>query len=100
MPSTLPILDPHSNPWIKRLKIYKETPHILKARKQQAAPRQVQHRLQRSPRNVGTNFLTQASHHLVANHLFKLLHAYHIYNKKGGKENIYTLLMGGERNTW
>ena len=95
-----PRLDPPSNTWIKRFKKYKKTPQILKARKKQAAPRKVQHRLRRSPHNVGKSFRTKAAQHLVANHLFKLPHGYQIYNNQGKKETIDTLLMGDASNTW
>ena len=67
-PSKYPSLDPPSNPWIKRFEQYKETPHIPKARKEQAEPRKCQHQLLRSQSNIGTNFHTQAEQHLVANH--------------------------------
>ena len=78
----------------------KKTPHILKARKTQAAPRKVQNQLHRSLRNVGKKFSTQAEQQLVDNHLFKLPHAYHIYKKQGIKEAIDTVLMGGDSDTW
>ena len=98
--SSVPLsLDPHSNPWIKKIAKYKKTPQIIKSRKTQAAPRQVQHWLRHYPRKVGTNFRTQSAQHLVANHLFKLLHAFHIYNNKSKKETIETLLMLGDSNT-
>ena len=77
-----------------------KTPQILKDRTPQVAPWQVQHKLCRYPRNVGTNFRTQAAHHLVANHLFKLPHTYHIYNNQVKKETTYTLLMGYDSDTW
>ena len=99
-PSSPPSLDPHSNPSNKRLKKYKETPQILKARYPQEAPRKVHHQLHRSPRNVGTNLRTQATLKLFTNQLFKLPHAYHVHNNQGGKETIYTLLMGDDINTW
>ena len=99
-PSSYPILDPYSNPWSKKISKYKKTPHILKSIKTQAAPRQVQHRLRRSPRNIGTNFPNPAAQNLVANHLFKLPHVYHIYKKQDKKETIYTLLLGGDSKTW
>ena len=99
-PSTPPRLDPHSNLLIKKFAKYKKTLQILKARKTHVAPRKVQHQLRQSPRNVGTNYRTQVSQHLVSNHIFKLPHAYHIYNKQGKKETIDTLLMGGDSDTW
>ena len=64
------------------------------------APQKFQHQLSCSPRNDGINFLTQAAHYIFANHLFKLLHAFHIYNKQGKKETIDTLLMGSDSDTW
>ena len=80
-PYTSPSLDTHSNLQTKTFTKYKKIPQILKTRKTQAAPRQVQHQLSRPPRNFGTNFRTQAEQHLVANNLFKLSHDLHIYNK-------------------
>ena len=64
------------------------------------APWQVQHRLPCSLRNCGKNFLTQASQQPVANHLFKLIRALHIYNEQDKKETVDTLLMGGYRDNW
>ena len=77
-PFTPPRLDPHPNTWIKKSTKYLNTPQIPKSRKTQATPRQVQHRLHRSPRNLRQNFRTQASQHLVANHLLNLPNAFHI----------------------
>ena len=45
------------------------------------------------------NFRTQASKHLVYNHLFNLPHDLHIYNAQGKKETIDTLLRGGDSDT-
>ena len=81
-PSTPPILDPNSNPCIKIFKNIK-TPRFIKTRKLQAAAQQLQQQLNQSPRNIGKNFHTQASHRLVSNHLFKLPHDYHIYHRQG-----------------
>ena len=77
-PYTPPSLDPHPNPRIKKITKYLKTPQISKARKTQSAPRQVQHRLRRSPHTFRQNFLTQAEQQLVANDLFNLPHALHI----------------------
>ena len=52
------------------------------------------------PAQHGGKFLTQTEQPLVANHLLKLLHAYHIYNNQGKKETTNTLLMGGDSDTW
>ena len=98
--STSPSLDTHPNPWIKKIAKYLKSPQIPKARKTEVAPRQVQHRLRRSPRKFRQNFCTQAEQHLVANHLFNLTHNFHIYNKQGGKETIDALLMGKDSDTW
>ena len=90
-PTSPPIYQPYISPSLdpipltKKITKYKKIPHILKTRKTQAAPRQVQHRLRHSLCNFGTNFCNQAAHHLVSNHLFKLPHAFHIYNKQGKK---------------
>ena len=77
-----------------------KTPQISKARKSQAAPRQVQRRLRRSPRNFRQKLRTQAALNIVANHIFKLPHAFHIYNFQGKKETIDTLLLGKHSDTW
>ena len=77
-----------------------KSPQIPKARKTQAAPRQVQHCLRCSPLNLRKQFRTQAAQHLVANHLFNLQHAFHIYNKQEGKETIDTLLLGKDSDNW
>ena len=99
-PSTFPSLEPNSNPWIKKIAKNKKIPQILRTKQNQASTRKFQHLLRHSPHNFGINFRTQAAHQLVANHLFKLLHDLHIYNKKGKKETIETLLMGGDGDTW
>ena len=77
----------------------KKIPQILPNKKKEAAPRQVQHWLSRSPHNVGTNFRTQEEQKIVSNNLFKLSHTLHIYNEQGKKETIETLLMGSDSNT-
>ena len=77
-----------------------KSPQIPKARKKNEAPRQVQHRLRRSPRNPRKKFSTQAAQHLVANHIFNLPHAFHIYNKQLKEETIDTLLLGKNGDTW
>ena len=59
-PFTHPRLDPHPNPWIKKITKYLMAPQISKARRTQAAPRKVQHRLRRSPLNFRKKFPTQA----------------------------------------
>ena len=59
---------------------------MIKARKPQAAPRKVQHRLFWSLRNVGKNVHNQAAQHILANHLFKLPHTSHIYNNQGKRK--------------
>ena len=38
-PSTSPSLDPHPNPWIKKITKYFKSPQIPKSRKTQAAPK-------------------------------------------------------------
>ena len=78
----------------------KRIPQILWTNQKQAAPRQVQNKLLCYPYNSGTDFRTQAAQHLVDDHLFKLPYALHIYNNQGKKENIDTLLMGGDSDTW
>ena len=75
-------------------------PHILPTKKNQSALLQVQHRLRCYPLNGSTNLCTQTAHHLVAKNLFKLLHAFHIYNKQGKKETIDTLLVSSYSDTW
>ena len=97
-PYTYPNLDPI--PLIKKFTKYKKIPQIIKTRKTQAAPQQVQHHLRHYPRHFGAKFRIQAAHHLVANHLFKLPHFFHIYNNQGKKENMETFLKGGDSNTW
>ena len=77
-----------------------KTPQILEARKTQAETWQVKHPLRRYPLNFRQNFHTQAAQHLSANYLFKLRHAFHIYNKQGKKETTDTLLIGGDSETW
>ena len=72
----------------------------MRTKKNHVVQRQVQHRLHLSPRNFGTNFHTKSAQHLVANHLFKLPHAFHFCNNQGKKETIDTLLMVGDINTW
>ena len=99
-PSTHPRLDPHQNPWIKKNTKYLKTPQIPKSRNTQAAPRQVQHRLRRSLWNFRQHFRTQAAQHLIANHLFNLQYALHIYNDKDKRETIDTLFMVGDSYTW
>ena len=42
-PSTYHILDPHTNPWIKKFKKIKEIPQIIRTKQNQAAPQKVQH---------------------------------------------------------
>ena len=78
---------------------FKKIPQILKTRKTQAAHRQVQYLLRCSPLHFGKKFRNQAAQHLVANHLFKLMHAFHIWNQQGKKETIDNLLMGSDINT-
>ena len=105
-PTYPPIIQPSTPPilgtiiLIKKFTKHKKIPHIIKTRKTQTAPQQVQHRLRRSPRNFGTNFRTQEAHHLVPNHFFKSLHDFHIYNKQDKKVAIDNLLMGGDSDTW
>ena len=82
------------------IKKYKKTPKILKSRKPQAEPRQVQNQLRRHPWNLGKNLGTQEAHQLFAKHLFESTHDSHIYNEKEKKETIDTLLMGGDSDTW
>ena len=77
-----------------------KSPQIIKARKKQASPWQVQHRLCRSPRNFRKYFRTQAAQHLAANHLFNMRHAFHIYNNQEKKETIEKLILGKESDTW
>ena len=91
-PSVSSSSDSYSNPRIKKSKINK-IPQILQTKHKQAAPWKVQRQLRHSPRNGGTNFYPQAAHHLGANHLFKLPHAFHIYNNQGKKKTIDTLIM-------
>ena len=79
---------------------YKKIPQILKARKTQATPQQVQHRLFCSPRKFIKKFLTQAAQKLVVNHLFSLPHAFHVYNEQGEKDITDTLLLGKESENW
>ena len=78
----------------------KKIPQILQTKHKKLVQQQVQLRLRHSPRNSGTNFCTQVAQHLIANHLLKLPHAFHIYNKKGKKKTIDTFLIGGDNNTW
>ena len=99
-PHTPTSLDPHPNPWIKFLTKSLKSPHIPKSRKTQVATRKVQHRLRRYPRNFRQKFRTQAAQNLVDNHLFKLPHDFHIYNKQGKKETIDTILMVSESENW
>ena len=79
-------------------KIYKKEkiPEIIPT-KNQASPRQVQHR---SPRNGSTNFLTQPAQNLVTHHMLKSLHYFHIYKNKGKEETIDILLVGSNIDTW
>ena len=97
--STSPSLYPYPNQWIKIHKIF-EVASDSQARKTQMALLQVQHRFLRSPRNFRQNFRTQEAPHLVTNYLINLPHAFHIYNKQGGKENIDTLLLVKYSDTW
>ena len=82
-PYTPTILDTYPNQWIKKITKHLKSPQIPKSRKIQTAPRQVQHRLRRSPCNYRQNFRTKSAQHFVENHLFNLTHDFHIYNKKG-----------------
>ena len=99
-PSAFTILDQHSNLWITFFTKYKKIPQILKTRKTQVAPRQVQHQKRHFQRNFLEKNCTQAAQHLVCNHLFKLYHAFHIFNNQGKKETIDTVLTGCDRDTW
>ena len=99
-PSKSPSLDPDPNLWIKKFTKDLKSPQIPKSRKTQAEPRKVQHHLRRSLRNPRQNFRTQAAQHIISNHLFNLTHDFHIYNKKGKRETIDTLLLGKESDTW
>ena len=76
-----------------------ESPQIPKARKTQAAPRKVQHHLRRSLFNFRQNLRTQVDQNLVANHILKLSHDFHICNKQGKKETIDTLFLGKDIDT-
>ena len=75
-------------------------PQILKNRKTQVAPRQVQQQKFHSTRNFWKKIRTQAAQQLVRDHLFKLWHAFYIYNNQGKKETLDTLLMGCDSDTW
>ena len=76
--STPPRLDPHSNPCIRRFKRYKKTPQIIKSKNNKRHPGRFNTDYAGPREMLVQNFGTQASRHLVVNHLFKLTHAYHI----------------------
>ena len=69
--------------WFSKVTKYKKIPQIIKTSKAQAPPQKVQQHLSHYPRHFGKNFHTQSAQYLVANHLLKLPHALHIYNKHG-----------------
>ena len=95
-----PSLDTFINPWIKKVYKKKKNPYTIPTKQKQVSSHQVQHFLCRSPQNNGTNFCTQEAQHLMAGHLFKLPHAFRIYNDQGKKETIDKLLVGGNSDTW
>ena len=98
--SKYPNLYLHSNPWINKFAKNKKNPRLSGSRK-----------IKRHHGKFNIDYVvphsilvlkncTQAAHHLVANQLFKLPHAFNIYNNQGKKETIDILFMGGDSNAW
>ena len=93
-------IDPYTNPWIDLVYNRKKTTPDIQTKPKQSLPRQVQHRLRCTPLNIGTNFRAQYTQYIVAQHVFNLPYYLNIYNKKGKKKTIYTLLVGINSDTW